>query len=419
MIGLFGRAAEEFLARFPHVPESSIQSAGRMCQRLFEVNMPGQHVIDDQRLTRDEWQLVFKLTGFLLDAELPRSERYGCFIVEGSDAEGQLCWLRPHGRIQVIRVHERRDQAAAAVSELRRLSSMGVHDWSSIAILGQAHADLARVRALAEREGIPIRWWADRDQVPPLHQVREIHNYLEWLRAQAGASMSAADLIAASAPLLKDRETNPWTAFLAAALDAWKIESLNSELPVYEALEFLWSYVTEARRNISYGSGVTLSTIHAAKGSEHDHVLLVGSWSFGSDREKEEELRRLLYVGMTRSRHTLCILDTDDERGSLTDILQGPEVLRQTATSKPRSECAPDVDYHMFGLEQFFIGFAGVFPEDQPAHAALAALKPGDHLQQFEKPASLPSSGEAPNRIKIWSAAKFTRRLTGKFPSWR
>lgn len=52
--------------------------------------------------------------------------------------------FQTQGRVQVIRVRERRDQSGAAVSELRRLNSMGVPDWSSVAILGQAHADLAR-----------------------------------------------------------------------------------------------------------------------------------------------------------------------------------------------------------------------------------------------------------------------------------
>ena len=34
----------------------------------------------------------------------------------------------------------------------------------------------------------------------------------------------------------------------------------------------------ESRREFTYGEGVTLSTVHSAKGTEFDHVLLVGPW---------------------------------------------------------------------------------------------------------------------------------------------
>ncbi|MBI5220484.1 MAG: UvrD-helicase domain-containing protein [Candidatus Liptonbacteria bacterium] len=59
---------------------------------------------------------------------------------------------------------------------------------------------------------------------------------------------------------------------------------------------------------------VALMTLHAAKGLEFDRVFIVGCkeelvphvWSLGSDAELEEE-RRLLYVGMTRARHSLTL----------------------------------------------------------------------------------------------------------------
>jgi len=68
---------------------------------------------------------------------------------------------------------------------------------------------------------------------------------------------------------------------------------------------------------------VTLSTLHAAKGLEWPHVVLVGvnegllpfrSGGSGSDdknsditAERLEEERRLMYVGITRARHTLAV----------------------------------------------------------------------------------------------------------------
>lgn len=285
------------------------------------------------------------------------------------------------GRVQMVNLPPDSDSARVVISELLRLKDIGVSDWASVAVLGRIHQDLAQVRSLAEQEGIPIRWWADRDQIPPLHQVREIHAFLEWLRTLMAHSIKAENLITASQPFIQNWETNPWTAFLNQTLQDWKAESSNAELPVSEALEFIWGVCTEARRNVGYGQGVNLSTIHAAKGTEHDHVLLVGSWPLMTSSADHEEARRALYVGMTRARHTLTIFNHKVEVGSLVDTLEGPEVVRTCLPSSEKKRRGREIAYSVLGLEFLFLGYAGLFAEQHKIHSHLSRLQPGEKVE--------------------------------------
>ncbi len=284
------------------------------------------------------------------------------------------------GKVQLIQVADGACQAQALLAEIRRLRELGVTDWSSMAVLSREHSDLAQVRTLAEKESIPVRWIAGRSAMPPLHQIREINNFLAELEKARSSFIRAADLSRLAAETSQSKHANPWTSFLYRLLEAWQDESGDAERPMQEAIEFLYEGCAESRREFTYGEGVTLCTVHSAKGTEFDHVLLVGPWRLPVERAKREEERRAFYVGITRARKTLAVFDRGDVRPSLTETLEGAAILRREFTGKTSEEARVFFNYEMLSLEDIHLGYPGWFGPRHAIHAALAALRLGDKL---------------------------------------
>lgn len=284
------------------------------------------------------------------------------------------------GRVQLLRIPDERNQAAAVIAELQRLRDLGVPDWSNIAVLSRTHRELAHVRALAEEQAIPVRWWADRDRMPPFHQIREIHAVLCELNDRRRLFTRASGIIELARGITPEDQSNPWSAFLHRLLEDWRCDSNDAELPVQEAIEFLYETCAETRRDFSHGTGVNLSTVHAAKGTEHDHVLILGSWNLDPRPATREETRRLLYVAMTRARHSLTILDRADVHASLLTPLAGAAVMRRDADLPPALPPSPGLQYTILGLDDIHLGYPAQFVKHDPIHTALAALAPNHQL---------------------------------------
>lgn len=284
----------------------------------------------------------------------------------------ELC----RGKVQIIEVNDSASQAKAVLAELQRLRELGVTDWSRIAVLSREHTDLAQVRSIAEKSGIPIRWFAARGRMPTLHHIREVHRLLATFGEQRTAFRRASDLRGTTVALFSGLGTNPWVSFALGLMDAWEKESNNAETPVQEALEFLYEACAESRRDFSYGDGVTLCTVHAAKGTEYDHVLLIGPWKVSSKKALAEEERRTFYVGLTRARKTLAVLDRKDARPSFPETMNEISTVRYPFTHNESSPSPEYVSYRTLSLEDFHLGYAGQFGTGHPVHAALAQLTP-------------------------------------------
>jgi ATP-dependent DNA helicase RecQ len=159
-------------------------------------------------------------------------------------------------------------------------------------------------------------------------------------------------------------------------LDAWQDETGNAELPVSACIDFLYESLIQRRRDEQLGDGVVLSTVHSAKGTEYDHVVLCGDWSNGTRESEREEERRVFYVGMTRARHSLCVIDRADTRNPFRRELAGPcfAPRRETVTGDGDGIGR---DYELLGLDDIFMDLAGQHAPTHAIHRRLSRLKPG------------------------------------------
>ncbi len=361
----FRGANVEFIRRFKHDYDAEVH-----------------HLVENYRSTRYIIEAANRLIAGNTDrmkTEHPiRIDRQRELLPAGGDFGQQDPVAQ--GKVRLIRVRDEHAQAQAATAELQRLQRLGVKDWSQFAVLSSTHRELAQVRGQMEAAGIPFRWVGQRDRMPPLHHVREIGQYLRWLEGIRNQLKRASQLSAVAAEMFPRDSANPWVQFLASLLETWRQESGDAEMPVVEALEHLYEACAESRREFTYGDGVTLSTVHSAKGTEHDHILLLGAWPVVCNPAKLEETRRAFYVGMTRARKTLAVLDRVDIHPSLPGSLGGVAVLAQEYVPAADVAPCPLLNYETLALEDIHLGYPAMHPAPSPVHGALARLRPGDIL---------------------------------------
>ena len=281
------------------------------------------------------------------------------------------------GRVQRIVVQNAAHQAAAVFQELSRLSALWPDlNWENCAVLGRTNESLTAVRACFESRGVSVRRTVSRPL--PLPRVREIHGFIESLKQMENQIHAASELTG----LLPGTGANPWAVLLAEWHAAYGLETEDAQLPVQFYVDWLYEALAEQRRERTLGRGLFLNTIHAAKGMEFDHVFILdGGWHLSPERSRQEEERRLLYVGMTRARQTLCLLELKHQGNPLIRDLSGDAVLPREAA--PPDETAPKVNarrYDLLGLKDIFLSYAGTFPPAHPIHTHLARLATGHRL---------------------------------------
>ncbi|MYL14016.1 MAG: RecQ family ATP-dependent DNA helicase [Gammaproteobacteria bacterium] len=294
------------------------------------------------------------------------------------------------GRVQILHCDDTASQARTALRELRRLAALAGPDWdwSKCAVIAREWKFLDPVRAACELEGIETQ--VGNEQFRGFWRLRETRALLAWLRERRPRIVDAA----AVRRWLDEQEPGRWNELLREAVAEYADESGEGETPVENFVEWLAEWGRDARGR---QRGLLLSTAHRAKGLEFDHVIVLdGGWVKRSPGEDRDALRRLVYVAMTRARHTLALARMANETNPFVDELgRLPAVLQRGGLGDNSSAAVQEspgmyavgdglelmARYRRLDLEKVDLGFAGRQAARNPVHRAIGALKPGDALE--------------------------------------
>ena len=289
------------------------------------------------------------------------------------------------GRVSLLEVEDAGAQARAALAEVERLRNLDpAPDWYDFAILARTHDQLATVRVLLERWGVPTRQ-ALPDGLPSLARMREFKRLLAHLNESETSETSIPEVRERLEKICGLRSL--WTAMADRMLAGLEAELGTEPCAVVDVIEALHRGFGDYHRSHIVGDGVLGGTVHAAKGLEFAHVLVLGGgWNMEEARPARagragpsEEERRLYYVAMTRARKTLTLIDRQDDPLPYAREFEGRNLhCRKVGVTKSEPEQLTNTRYTMLGKKDIYIDFAGKKPEGHRIHRSLARLQAGD-----------------------------------------
>jgi len=329
--------------RYRHFVVDEYQDVNPLQQRLLDAWLGGR---DDVCVVGDAGQTIYTFTGarssYLLDfpsrypaatvVRLVRNYRSTPQVIEVANAVRdrsaarerlRLLAQRPSGPVPTYTEHpDEPAEAAAVAAACRRLVEEGLAA-REMAILYRVNAQSEVYESALAEAGVPYvvrgaerffdrpevrkalvllraaaRFPQERADVPAglVEEVEAVLASAGWSRtppAGRGAVRERWESLTAIVRLAEDlRAARPETDFAAFAIELEERASAQHALPV---------------------DGVTLASLHAAKGLEWEAVFLVGladgtlPISYATAPGSLEEERRLFYVGVTRARRQLTM----------------------------------------------------------------------------------------------------------------
>lgn len=328
--------AEQVRAQYRHFVVDEYQDVNPLQQRLLDAWLGGR---DDLTVVGDASQTIYSFTGatsgYLID--FPRLRRDAVVVrlvrdyrstpqvvglanavirqARGAEARLrlELVGQRPRGPEPDLRIFPDEPSEAAAVAvRCKQLIAEGV-PASEIAVLFRINAQSETYEeALAAAEVPYVVQGAER-----FFDRAEIRQGMIALRAATRATPADAPVVPAVVEALA---ATGWQHDMpppgGAARERW--EALAALVTLAEGAASLADFVDDLQRRAAQQhaptvEGVTLASLHSAKGLEWDAVFLVGlsdgtlPTTYAKTPEAVEEERRLLYVGVTRARQRLWL----------------------------------------------------------------------------------------------------------------
>ncbi|MFO1050599.1 MAG: RecQ family ATP-dependent DNA helicase [Planctomycetota bacterium] len=301
-------------------------------------------------------------------------------------------------------------EALAVVEHVKGiLGSLRCAAPRELAVLVRTHDTLHAIRTALEQSHIPVRVGIRASF--PRARVAEVAAWLELLESRE-ASAGALDEIALCAirdTVVARHPDSPWSELLDGIV-ADCIDELVGDGAVSARVvrDYVQEALAEERRESAIGRGVELRTIHSAKGLEFDHVVVTDPRSRpGQTARQLEEERRLLYVAMTRAKHSLALIVRPDAPQPHLGGLAAPLVRRRTFAVPLHVQRVPSLGlrYEVLDLSAIWLDHAALRPADAAIHRDLDALRPGAVLRMADGPSRIGLVDSSGVRVGELSAA--------------
>jgi DNA helicase-2/ATP-dependent DNA helicase PcrA len=336
--------AEQIRAQYRHFVVDEYQDVNPLQQRLLEAWLGGR---DDLTVVGDASQTIYSFTGatsaYLID--FPRQRRTAVVVrlvrdyrstpqvvglanavikqARGSEAKLrlELVGQRPPGAEPELKIFpDELGEAAAVAKRCGELIGAGT-PASEIAVLFRTNAQSESYeRALAEAQVPYVVRGAER-----FFERAEIRQAMVALRAASRSVPGDAPLVEAvveglsatgwarDQPPAGGAQREQWEALaaLVTLAEEFAAQRLQGDVSLPAFCDELARRAEQ--QHAPTVEGVTLASLHSAKGLEWDAVFLVGvadgtlPTTYAKTPDQLEEERRLLYVGVTRARQWLWL----------------------------------------------------------------------------------------------------------------
>ncbi len=296
----------------------------------------------------------------------------------------------PSGRpVRIVACSDALHQARFVLDEIKEFRSTG----GGVAVFSRTKKELHAIRAALETAAIPSVMVSNGKGNAPLHRMREPNALIAFIKQLRQGTVAATRLQKEFQGLKCYKGNNPWCRLMDEILCEWEDATNNNDRTPSEAIDFIYEALFDRQRERCSENEVYLSTVHAAKGLEFDHVIMLGAWKDPKDASQQEEERRLYYVGMTRARKTLTLCELGGIPNPHTTVLaRGVVRSRAGLLHEP-----PDQDlrlrYSLLDLSHIWIGYPATVPNAKFVQQEIAKLNPGDLVSLKQ--------GENDNRVFI------------------